>query len=59
MTTSHTTTATARLEGDALILAARYLVFAPCDACGDDLDIHDWIDVDPEGMMVNCDRKEG
>jgi hypothetical protein len=57
--TNNDITTTARLEGDALTKVARYLVFAPCDACGDDLDIHDWIDVDPQGMMVRCDRSEG
>lgn len=46
----------ARLEGEALTLAARYLIPIPCEVCGDDADLHEWIDIDPEGRMVNCDR---
>jgi hypothetical protein len=29
-----------------------------CGHCGDDLDIHDWIDVRKDGTVVNCDRSE-
>ena len=48
---------TSRLEGNALVLASRYLVMAPCDVCGDDIAVHEWIDVDADGMMVACDRE--
>jgi hypothetical protein len=48
--------AISRLTGNALTLAARYIVPAPCDVCGDDLDLHEWVDVDEDGMMVDCDR---
>jgi rRNA maturation protein Nop10 len=47
---------TSRLEGNDLILAARYIVTEPCDVCGEDLDLHKWVDVAEDGMMVACDR---
>ena len=47
----------ARLTGNALTLAARYIIPLPCDACGDDIDLHQCIDVDEKGVMVNCDRR--
>ena len=31
-----------------------------CDLCGDDLGVHEWVDVDSEwDVVVACDRNEG
>lgn len=35
------------------------LGMVPCDVCGDDLDIHEWFDIDALALITNCDRKEG
>lgn len=29
-----------------------------CEWCGDDLDIHDWVDIRKDGTVVNCDRSD-
>jgi hypothetical protein len=42
-------------------MRAAMLPFATCDHCGDDMDIHEWVDVEASptylpGDIVNCDR---
>lgn len=47
-----------RVSGNQLTLAIRYsnVPFMSCEVCGDDLDVHDWIDLDVDANIVNCDR---
>ena len=49
---------TNRLEGNALVRVLAPLALASCDACGDDIAVHEWIDVDADGTMVTCDRDD-
>jgi len=31
--------------------------FTSCDVCGDDVQIHDWVEInETTGVIVNCDR---
>lgn len=34
--------------------------FTECDACGDDVQVHEWIEVrESDGKIVDCDRRLG
>jgi hypothetical protein len=39
-----------------LMEAAPAGVFTGCLRCGDDIEVHDWIEIDDVGNIVNCDR---
>lgn len=65
MTTSNaptTATTTTRVEvqyaKNTLTWIIANLGMVPCDICGDDLDIHEWFDIDPLALITDCDRKD-
>jgi hypothetical protein len=63
MTTSRTDdTTTTRIEvqyaRNTLAWIIANLEMVPCDVCGDDLGIHEWVDIDQLALMTNCDRKD-
>lgn len=31
---------------------------AGCPVCGDDVDLHEWVDVNENNVIVSCDRTE-
>ena len=47
-----------RIEGNDLTLMSRYLFPAPCDHCEINLDLHDWVILNDEGYVIDCDRRD-